>query len=290
MADDVEKNEMNNIESEEEKKEREEYEAALEKLGKSKGERIKEITDEKKAKKQEARLKKEKELAEQIDADAAQGKKESFFSKCKRDPVIPASILLIILAAVLVTFYYVLPQVTVKSLGLTIDQLRSQYASTTIYTETLANFSFGIPSVTYTEATDSSSSSWITASTDSSSSSDSRLSYFSASIPNTATSFGTAIQGSVRNTDNEITALRVMAEYSSEDEYYDFLVLYIASYLEALFPELSDTDAAQLAIDAIANVSSDDYIVKDDIAYKVSIVKDDTVSYIAFDVMPAGNL
>jgi len=259
----------------------EEYERALAALGKSKGERVKEIVDQKKAKKAEEKAKKE---AEELARKEAMGisTKPTFIDKCKKDPIIPTCIAALVLVLAGAFIYFIVPMFGTKTLGFTLDQFRSQYASTNIYIQNLSNYNFGIPSVSYQSAPD-------IALTAAQEGNENKLLYFTASIPNTATSFGTALQGSVTKNGNEVTAMRVVVEYSNDPNYVNFIKLYVASYLQALFPELTTEEASQLANDCITNINSENYTVRGKIAYRLSLVND-TVPYVAFDVLPAGNV
>lgn len=258
---------------------KEEYERALEALNKSKTARVKKIVDEKKAKKQ-----KEKEALKKESAGDAAPK--GFVAKCKKDPVIPACILLLIIAVIGFGLYILVPMFSIKTLGVTVEDYRVRYISTNIYNTTLAPYGFTIPEVTYQEEQRVA----LTASGESTNNNQDKLLFFYAPITNTGTSFATAIQGSVRKTDNKITALRVMAEYSDDPNYFNFLVLYFGSYLQAFIPGVSDQDIQALVTDAVQNISTGEFTVRQNIAFRVSIVRTDSVNYVAFDIMPSGNL
>ncbi|MBR4494957.1 MAG: hypothetical protein IKP14_09640 [Clostridiales bacterium] len=274
MSEEIKKNDL--IDDVEDK---EEYERALAALNKSKSARVKKIVDEKKAKKQ-----KEKETQKKSSSGSSDDK--SFIGKCKKDPVIPACILLIIIAAIGFGIYILVPMFSIKTLGVTVEDYRVRYISTSIYNAALAPYGFTIPEVTYQEEQNVA----LTAVGENSSSNQDKLLFFSAPIANTGTSFATAIQGSVRKTDNKITALRVIAEYSNDPNYFNFLVLYFGSYLQAFIPGVSDQDIQALVTDAVNNISTGEFTIRQDIAFRVSIVTTDTVNYVAFDIMPSGNL
>lgn len=258
----------------------EEYERALAALGKSKGERVKEIVDQKKANKAQAKAKKEAELKALMEASGKT--KPTFIQKCKMDPVIPTCLVALFLVIVGAFVYFLVPMLGMKTLGFTLDKFRGQYASTTVYLENLSNYNFGIPQVTYQSAPN-------VPLTAASEGRENELLYFTASIPNTATSFGTALQGSVEKSSNEVTAMRVVIEYANDPNYVNFIKLYIASYLQALFPELTTEQVSSLADDAITNINSENYTIRENIAYRLSLVNE-SVPYVAFDIMPAGNV
>lgn len=259
----------------------EEYERALAALGKSKGERVKEIVDQKKAKKAAEKAKKEAEEKAQKEAMGV-STKPTFIDKCKKDPVIPTCILALVLVLVGAFVYFIVPMFGTKTLGFTIDQFRSQYASTDVYIQNLSSYNFGIPQVVYQQMPN-------VALTAAQEGQESKLLYFTTSIPNTATSFGTALQGSVTKSDNEVTAMRVVVEFSRDPNFVNFIKLYIASYLQAIYPDLTTEQASQLANDCITNINSEDYTIRNNIAYRLTLVNE-TVPYVAFDILPAGNV
>lgn len=259
---------------------KEEYERALAVLNKSKSARVKKISDDKKAKKQ-----KEKEASKKASTGNASSK-NGFVEKCKKDPVIPACILLLFIAIVGVVLYIVIPMFSVKTLGVTVEDYRVRYISTSIYNSALAPYGFTIPEVAYQEEQRVA----LTAAGESNNNNQDKLLFFYAPISNTGTTFATAIQGSVRKSDNKITALRVLVEYSDDPNYFNFLILYYGSYLQAFIPTVSDQDIQALVADAVNNISTGEFTVRQDIAFRVSVERTDTISYIAFDIMPSGNL
>ena len=267
----------------EDTEDRDEYERAMAALNKSKGERVKKIVEEKKAKK-----KKQKEA--EANASSKAGGKPSFIDRCKKDPVIPACILFLVLACAFVVIKFVVPMFSVASLGVTVDEYRARYEATGIYNSTLLPYNFAIPEVTYQEGQTVS----FTGAEAAANEKTDRLLYFYAPISNTATDFPTAIQGSVRKTDNEITALRVMAvfrsEYLNDSNYINFLVLYFGSYLQAFTPGVSDHDAQTLVYDAINQMTTGQFVTRQELAYRVSIVSQEGVNFIAFDIIPSSNL
>ncbi|MCQ2516814.1 MAG: hypothetical protein MJ094_08130 [Saccharofermentans sp.] len=258
-----------------------EYERALAALGKSKGERVKEIVDQKKAKKAAEKAKKEAEEKAQKEAMGI-STKPTFIDKCKKDPIIPTCILALVLVLVGAFVYFIVPMLGTQTLGFTLDQFRAQYASTEIYIQNLSSYNFGIPQVAYQQMPS-------VALTAAQEGQESKLLYFTASIPNTATSFGTALQGSVTKDDNKVTAMRVVVEYSNDPNYVNFIKLYLASYFQAIFPDLTTEQASQLANDCITNINSENYTIRNNIAYRLSIVNEG-VPYVAFDVLPASNI
>ena len=269
--------------------EQEEYERALEVLNKSKSARVKKIVEQKKATKEKAR---EEEEAKADTNKPSKPHKKGFFNvlidKSKKDPVIPVTIVLIIAAVVFAVCYFVVPALGVKTLGFTVDELRVNYLQGELYLDNLAPYDFSIPEVTYQETMQIA----LTANAENNKNSD-KLQYFSAGINNTGVSFSTAIQGSQKKSDGKITALRVIVEFPDgvdSSTYFSFLSLYFGSYIQAVFPDVSAQDASSLAMDALSGISNQSYIIRGDIAYKVSIVNTDTVRFVTLDFLPADNI
>ena len=263
----------------------EEYERALEVLNKSKGERVKKIVAEKKAKKQ-----KEKEASEKASGNNKNNSgKTTFIDKCKKDPIIPACILCIVIAIVLAVVKFVVPMFSVKTLGITIDDYRTQYQTTGLYNSVLMPYNFAIPEVTYQESSNVS----LTAAGEAQNKQNDKYIYFYAAIPNTATNFSTAIQGSALKSNGEIVALRVMASLDadnySDPNYINFIYIFFGSYLQTFMPDVSDHDVQLLISHAVENMGTNEFTVRQDVAYRVSIITGD-VNYLAFDIMPTANL
>lgn len=276
-------NTENKINNSDEIVDKEEYERALEVLNKSKSARVKKINDTKKEKKR-----KEKEESKKESSEASAKGKNGFWDKCKKDPVIPVCIVLLIAAVVFIAVRFIAPLFGTKTLNITVDRLRADYLSTQIYNDYLSDYNFAIPEVIYYDTNNEIA---LTASAENKKSSD--VIYFNTNIPNTGTSFSTGIQGSAKKSDGEIIALRVVCEYPASVDatsYYQFLVTFFGSYMQTLFPDVSLQDASTLAMDAITNINGENYIVRGDIAYRVSLVTTDTINYVTLDFLPADNV
>lgn len=254
----------------------EEYEAALAKLNKSKHSRERSVVKEQKQKKKSEKV-------------TQSGKKhnKTFIEKCKEDIVIPICLLSILLVIISIVLYFTLPTIYVKSFGMNIDEFRKRYESTSIYNEYLLGYSFEIPEVSYTVSIPNLDvdSTEVTDNSD-------KYNYFSVTIPNTATSFSTGIQGSTRKVDNKISSLRVLTEYKSDASYFDFMCKYFASYAQTIYPKLTKDEAIQMVQDALGQMQSGTtpFIVKEDYAYRILIGQDNNIAYVAMDFITADRL
>ncbi|MCQ2482496.1 MAG: hypothetical protein MJ153_03305 [Clostridia bacterium] len=248
----------------------EEYEEALAKLYQSKSKRERSIIKENKNKKHST-------------SDKSNNK--SFIERCKEDLVIPICLLCILLVVVGLILYMILPSMFTKTLDITVDELRNQYKTTQIYVDALQGFNFDIPEVEYVTK-DEAVTAEETAETEENSDD---YNYFKAEIANTATSFATGIQGSVKKSNNEIVSLRVLIEYSNDENFYSFMQIYFASYLQTVFPEMNKDEASTAVLNSLNSIENgiSPFTVKNDKAYRTMIGKDGDIAYIALDIIPS---
>ena len=236
-----------------------EYQKALKVLESGKGKRVKK--------------KKEKEKEEKKAAIKASGKK-TFIGECKKKPMIPVCLFLAVAVVIGAILYFAIPALTLNSFDFTPEQMAERYTSTEIYNNSLYAYNFAIPQVTYDTE-----------------SSDGKHTGFSATISNTATSFGTALTGTVRNYDGKVTSLRVMSEYSSSSDYYEFLLVYFGSYIQTVYPDVNSDEAFSMVETALAGINDSTFDVRGDYAYDISIIKtDEGTGIIVLDFLPAAEL
>ncbi len=241
-----------------------EYEKALKVLESGKAKRVKE--------------KKEKEKEEKKAAVKASGKK-TFIGECKKKPMIPVCLFLAVAVVIGAILFFAIPALALNSFDFTPEQMAERYAQTEIYNNSLSAYNFAIPAVTY-DTSDSEGSGQ-----------SGRYTGFTVSINNTATTFGTALTGTVRNYDGKVTSLRVMAEYSSSSDYYEFLLVYFGSYLQMVYPDMNSDEAFDAVESALAGINDSTFDVRGDYAYDISIIQTDTGSgIIVLDFLPAAEL
>lgn len=257
----------------------EEYAEALAKLNKSKSSREKSVVKEQKQRKRSMKA-------------SISGRKHSktFIQKCKEDIVIPICLLSMVIVTIGIVLYFILPTVFTKSLGMNIDELRSRYTQTTIYNEVLLGYNFEIPEVNYIVSSDTSDVDG--EDTNASNKQSDKYNYFSATIPNTATSFATGIQGSTRKIDNKIVSLRVITEYQSDESYYNFMCNYFASYVQTIYPDLTKDEAIALVENTLEHLSNGvtPYLIKENYAYRIAIGNDNGIVYVAMDFVTADKI
>ena len=202
-------------------------------------------------------------------------KKKKKRKKKKFDPVIPLCLFLAVAAIVGATLYFVLPKYMKKNIGLTVDDLRVRYEQTSEFTTYMSGYNFNIPyDVTYTPAAVS------------------HVNNFEATIRNSAVSHLTSIMGTCRSVDGKIMKLRVLASYSNADDYFDFLMIYYASYLHVLYPEYDEATVRNMVATSLANVggAETDFIVTGDYGYRTIYENRELGTYVVFEIENADAL
>lgn len=209
-----------------------------------------------------------------------------FSKKMKKDKVIPITIVTAIILSIAVLLWFILPTVIVSAMPYTIEEFRTKYSKTELYTSALSSFGFGFPEVSYVDEDTTSASDSTTTSKKSS-----MLNYFNGTIINTAFSNGVGVQGSTRKIDGKITALRIIIEASGDSDFYNAVVILFASYIQAFIPNMTSQEAITASQDAISTLGNDSnsYTINGDIAYMVSIINQGN-GYIALDFISADNI
>ncbi len=234
-------------------------------------------------------------------AETAEGSFKDFLTKfkakAKKDPVIGICLAALVLCIVGAILYFVIPAYYVKSFDMTVDQFRERYSQTSLYTSGLDQFNFAIPPVEYVEPTTSGTGIALTAdpslSNPNANDNDNTVRherYFSAPINTSATNLATGIEGRCRSVDGKVTAVRVLVQYESSEEFFTFLKVYYATYLQTFNPELSDNEAVALAADMVYVVNTGEYMRVGNIAFRSYTCTEFGVTCIAMEIVPADSL
>ena len=234
-------------------------------------------------------------------AEEAEGSFKEFLSKfkakAKKDPVIGICLAALVLCIIGAVLYFVLPAFYVKSFDMTVDQFRERYTQTSLYTSGLDQFNFAIPPVEYIEPTAPTTGIALTAdpslsnpNADDNNETVRHERYFSAPIHTTATSLATGIEGRCRSVDGKVTAVRVLVQYEASEEFFTFLKVYYATYLQTFNPELSDNEAVALAADMVYVVNTGEYMRVGNIAFRSYTCTEFGVTCIAMEIVPADSL
>ena len=213
---------------------------------------------------------------EDTDEDDTEESKPAVKSEKKKfDPVIPICLVLAVLVVIGAVCYFTLPGRYKKNLGVTIEELRLRYQQTTEYTTYMSDFGFMIPEVAYSQGGQS------------------NVDRFEANINNSAVPYLTSIMGSTRSVDGKIVNLRVLASYSDSEDYFNFLMIYYASYLHVFYPDLDEGTIRNMVMTSLSNVGRNaetDFIVNGDYGYRTIYENRDLGTYVVFEIENAGNL
>lgn len=218
-----------------------------------------------------------------------------FAAKCAQDKIIPLCLVLMVLFAAGAILYFMLPAFFVPSFGMTVDEFRSKYTQTEIYTKALAGYSCEIPPVEYIEYETTASVPAVSdpaALTNAEDNKDTHPHerYFSSVINTTAAQVSVAVQGRSRNVDGELTGVRVLIQFIDDPGMFDFLRVFYSSYLQVFCPDLTASEAYALAGDSLYQIDNDNYMKVGNVAFKSSMVEFNGMSCIAFDIVPTESL
>lgn len=168
--------------------------------------------------------------------------------KTEKDPFIPVCIIAIILVIALASAYFMYPLIKHRSLGMTTTTLRTDYLNTRIYAELMFHFNnMSIPKETYIYNHNDLKDNNIPED----------LNFFSTTVNET---FGTALIGTSRKSDEQITQLKALVRYDEAPEGLtntDSLInCYFGSFLELFDMEMSKDDALKMAGELTTGIDS----------------------------------
>lgn len=168
--------------------------------------------------------------------------------KAKKDPFIPVCIIAIILVIASASAYFFYPLIKYRSLGMTMTQLRTDYLNTRIYAELMYHFNnMSIPKEHYIYNHNDLKENNIPED----------LNFFSVTVNET---FGTALIGTSRKSDQQITQLKALIRYDDAPEgltKVDSLInCYFGSYLELFDMDMSKDDALKRAGELTKDINS----------------------------------
>lgn len=201
--------------------------------------------------------------------------------KIKKDPIILISFLLVILVIAGAILYFLLPSISLKTMDFTMTDFKTNYESKSLYTDLLAEYSLGIPEITYSDDVSLSIGN----------ETNSNIKYFSCPIQHQNVGIPVTLQGSVKSSNNKVKALRVLCGYSDSDDFFAFLNILYGSYLQAIYPELNEGEALDISAEALSNVGSKDlpFTIRGDYGYRVIVFSNEGGSFIAFDICLASD-
>lgn len=211
-----------------------------------------------------------------------------FTEKCKRDPVIPVSILLAFVAVIVGVVYFILPVITTPSMGITLEDFRAAFDNSEIAQYQIYNgHDIGFRTPPYVNPNEKPSllgdKSTISVSAMYADFFDGPMSFVN----------GAGIEGAARKSDGKLSYARVYVQYDPKNDpdsiRFSTVWILFANTLETLYPELDFYSAMNLAADKFGEASTSDlrFYVKGDYAFRlVCLIANDGQKYVVIDVVP----
>lgn len=206
-----------------------------------------------------------------METDTTVKKPNRFITKLKEDIVVPICLLSIVIVCVGAALYFIIPEYYVPSLGMTLDEFKVDFEDNSLYTENFATYNMRLPEMVATASDNSSYNN-----------------YFNGLLENTPYNWSIGIQGTSRKIDGELTMLRVIVEYTEDDNIEQFMMNYFGCFLQTIYPELSSYDAASYAISALYSMSygeAGEFTRMGDYAYRVFMTTVNGTAMINFDIV-----
>lgn len=237
--------------------------------------------DEEEIKRVEEMLKSSKSKRKKMTTSNKENKndKPTIIDICKKNPVIPITMILAITLIIGGIIYFVNASKNkpVNTLGISYEQLVANYKNTDLYNDLFKDFDTELPELTYMQTSEESNE---------------KLNYFGTNVSQHGfTPYSIAIQGAESKENKNLVSLRVMYQVPTTQEDLDdniqSLFLYFSMIMNSVYPDISSEDInAMLA----STSSTNQYEIKNNIAYRFSIQKADSISFYALDFIPAADL
>lgn len=229
-----------------------EYERAMELLNSSKSSRMRAIQSKKKAEKKAAKPKSDPN--------------GSFFDKCKADPVIPITIIALVLVVIGAALYFILPSLkksACKDLGLTYPELQTKYLATDIYTQcALGDFGFEVADAPMTELDSLLTEGAVNDSAFMSTADGSKLRQY--------TGMDSYVVAMADSADGKLTEIRAyIALDSANENAASFVVFYFMSFLQVFEPEMTSDDLMNLISESGASLGK--FFEIGDVSFSISL-------------------
>ena len=212
-------------------------------------------------------------------------RKLHFIEKCKKDPLIPVCVILAILALIVAGIYFMLPNATTPSMGMTLPEFQTRFNDGGVAQSLINNgvdFTFRAPE--YVDSTTHPSvlgdKAVITANRAYADFFDGPFKYYSVG----------GVEGATRKSDGNLSYVRVYVQYG--DEEFNTVWLYASNVICALYPDLTMYQAMDVAMKAMKEYDGDArFYVKGDYAFRLVAVKKAAdgggeIVYIVVDCVP----
>lgn len=221
-------------------------------------------------------------------AENAGFRKLSFMEKCRKDPMIPVSVLLAFIAVAVAAIYFLLPNAKTPSMGITLTDFVHSFNNGGVSNslkDSGAEIGFRTPP--YVDLASKPSILGDKAVI----SADGAYADFFAGPSKYFISAG--IEGATRKNDGTLSYVRIWVQYSdlSDDADFNTVWMYFSNTLNALYPEMNTYEAMGIAMNKMGEFDGDPrFYVRGSYAFRLVPVQKDGITYIVIDVVPASAL
>ena len=243
-----------------------------------------------KAKEKKARLYAEDFKGKKVDDETFS--RFSFVDKCKKDPVIPVCIVLILALIIGAVLYYIVPMLGMKTFGFTFGQFTDRIYTTSMYDDAMRTWNYEIKDTRYQLTPLVSSSS---------SEADGEklldlskmldkpgVKYFDSDISST---YDSDLLGCVSPMDDQLIYLRALSKFDDVAETPHYVTYYYATVLQTVFPALSNENAVDVATEMLSGYNgSKEFKLMGDVACRIVMGTYNGTNYVAMDLTPRENV
>ncbi|MCR4703825.1 MAG: hypothetical protein K5665_09205 [Saccharofermentans sp.] len=206
-------------------------------------------------------------------------RKLPFIEKCKIDPLIPVLILLAFAALIISGIYFVLPEASTKSMGITYEEFKTRFNQSEVMLSLMnSGLDIGLNPVPYVDRSITPS---ILGDNEEFKVSRSYADYFAGPVryyPNAG------VEGAARRSDGYMAYIRIYVPY---DEDVNPVWMYTANTLETLYPDMEHFVAMNIALGMLGDYSGDGkYSVKGNYAIRLIPTKNNDTTYIVIEAVP----
>ena len=214
----------------------------------------------------------------------AEFRKLPFIEKCKRDPVIPVSLLLVVVAIAVAAIYFILPNSKTPTMGIGLSEFVQRFNNGAVASSLMqsgADIGFRTPPYVDPAAKPSilGDKAIFTASS-------SYADFFAGPSKYFITA---GMEGATRKSDGTISYVRIWVQYSdlSDDADFNSVWMYFSNTLNALYPDMSVYEAMGVAMQKMGEFDGDPrFYARGDYAFRLVPVQKEDITYIVIDVVP----
>ena len=218
----------------------------------------------------------------------AEFRKLPFIEKCRKDPLIPVSVLLVLIAISVASLYFILPNAKTPSMGITLGDFVHSFNNGAVATSLMdsgADIGFRTPPYVNPDEKPGmlGDKAVLTAG----------RSYADFFAGPSKYFISAGIEGATRKSDNMLSYVRIWVQYSdlSDDADFNTVWMYFSNTLNALYPGMSSYEAMGIAMNKMGDFDGDPrFYVRGEYAFRLVPVQKDGITYIVIDVAPKSAL